>query len=303
MSNGRYVVVKGRFGMGGRIAVMLSAYRYALEADRELIVDWNDYAYYSPGVGDVFQNLFEWPPVSATPLMSLRGATVFPEEWQGKLDDYRNDPHAEIMPYALSFAVPPRVAQPIAADVVVVTRNAKDHRIRGFYPQLRPYRSVRQLIDTHQARFDFTTAIGVQIRHGNGERLLTPPRTDWFHERIAELQARAPERGVFLATDSPAVVEEFGARYRNFYHTEKWYPPIGSGSMHQNADCPDRFQNGVEALVDIFLLARCSSLLVCSGFFGKTARFISGIDDAAVQKFPDKIHPTQADKAGWDNPI
>ena len=85
MSNGRYVVVKGRFGMGGRIAVMLSAYRYALETDRELIVDWNDYAYYSPSVGDVFQNLFEWPPVSATPLVSLRGATVFPDEWQSKL--------------------------------------------------------------------------------------------------------------------------------------------------------------------------------------------------------------------------
>src|SRR6187200_1431133 len=161
MSNGRYVVVKGRFGMGGRIAVMLSAYRYAQETDRDLIVDWNDYAYYSPGVGDVYQNLFEWPPVSSTPLESLCGSTVSPPDWYGKLNDYRNDPNAEIMPYALSLAVPPVLKQTVNADVVVVTRNDKEGRFRRFYPQLVPHRSVRERIDTHRARFDFASAIGV----------------------------------------------------------------------------------------------------------------------------------------------
>ena len=55
----RYVLVKGSFGMGGRIHVLLSAWAYARRTGRTLVVDWNDGGY--GGGVDGFQKFFNNP--------------------------------------------------------------------------------------------------------------------------------------------------------------------------------------------------------------------------------------------------
>lgn len=308
MEHGRFVLVKGRFGMGGRIAVALSALRYSRDTGRQLIIDWNDYSYYSDAVEDVFRALWENPVISNVSISDLDGATVYPRDWAGKLNEYRNSLDAEIMPIALSMFHPPdrddrAAAEAATADVVVVTRNDPEAAISHLYAELRPVASIRKRIaafrDAHLGR----QMIGVQIRHGNGERFLTPASTEWFHTQLEQRLSVTPEAGVFLATDSREVVDEFAATYDNLVHVPKWHPPIGSGSMHQHPGCPDRFQNGVEAITDMWLLKDCSQLLLCRGFFGATSRLLGRVPSESVALYPGKVHATGAEKVGWDNPI
>ena len=74
--------------------------------------------------------------------------------------------------------------------------------------------------------------------------------------------------------------------------------------MHQHESCPDRFQNAVEALVDIFLLAKAQRRLLSPGFFGIAGRYIAG-DTSPPEIYPSRIHPTVEEKRadGWQNPI
>ena len=55
----RYVLVKGTFGMGGRIHVLLGAWAYAQRTERTLVVDWSDGCYGNDT--DAFQTFFTNP--------------------------------------------------------------------------------------------------------------------------------------------------------------------------------------------------------------------------------------------------
>ena len=68
-------MVKGRFGMGGRLAVLLSAWRYAIDTERELVVDWNDSAYWSPSVPDVYTALLTFPHAKLLNVANLEDAS------------------------------------------------------------------------------------------------------------------------------------------------------------------------------------------------------------------------------------
>jgi broad specificity phosphatase PhoE len=81
---------------------------------------------------------------------------------------------------------------------------------------------------------------------------------------------------IFLSTDSQEVVEKFQQEFANIITTPKWFPPSGE-RMHQNWDqCPDRVQNGIEALMDMYLLASCNDLIFSSqSSFGLVASILS----------------------------
>jgi hypothetical protein len=113
--------------MGGRLAVLVSAWRYALETDRELIVDWNDFSYYEPWIGDLYTHFFAEPAVSLTALEDVAEASVWPPHWAGQLLRFRNDGRSEVMPYEMSRDAPPAIGNFDAesAEVVVVTRNSQ----------------------------------------------------------------------------------------------------------------------------------------------------------------------------------
>lgn len=309
MDSNRYTVLKGRFGMGNRIAVVLSALAYSEATGRQLVVDWNDHTYYNPGVPDVFSALWEWPTANQTPLEDLSGLSVFPSEWQGRLTDYRNEINAEIMPYAFAWSRPPDELSPEMAeiaqehDAVVVTRDGDRRRFREMYRGLVPRPFIRSRVALLQEGHDWDRMIGVQIRHGNGERYVTPADTGWFHDRIAELRNEDPGLGVFLATDSITVVSEFADRYADLVRAPQWFPEPGSGSMHHHPDCPSRFEHGVASLVDMWMLKDCAYLLLCAGGFGATVEQITTVSQDRIQKYPGKIHATVEEKRDWDNPI
>ena len=207
------------------------------------------------------------------------------------------------MPYQLSFFAAPPDDADLDADVVVVTRNSPNQWLRSRYGKLQPRGLVVDVVSAFKERAFCTPMIGVQIRHGNGERGFRPPDLGWFHAQIADLRAANGGLGIFLATDSRSVLEQFQTRYPDVASTEKWYPEQGAGPLHQNPSCPDRFRNAVEALIDIWLLKECTSLVLSPGFFGRTARYLSWPTHRHARIYPDRTHPTREDKVDWDNPI
>ncbi|MBK7405912.1 MAG: hypothetical protein IPJ41_15150 [Phycisphaerales bacterium] len=94
-------------------------------------------------------------------------------------------------------------------------------------------------------------------------------------ERLREM----PDAAVFLATDNKRVEEDYRRQFRNVITTPKWFPPEGA-TMHQNDACADPVANGVEALVDMYLLACCDALVYASrSTFSEISRLISKIPD------------------------
>lgn len=80
---------------------------------------------------------------------------------------------------------------------------------------------------------------------------------------------------VFLATDNAEIKELLNGRYRAVLTTPHWYPAPGL-PLHKSPDCPNRFESGVEALVDLYLLAECDHLICdASSSFARVAKLLT----------------------------
>ena len=71
-------------------------------------------------------------------------------------------------------------------------------------------------------------------------------------------------------------MQDFKHKFNNVITAEKWFPPSGR-RLHQNwEECPDRLQNGIEALRDLYLLSQCESLIFSSkSSFGYLASLLN----------------------------
>ena len=98
--------------------------------------------------------------------------------------------------------------------------------------------------------------IGVHIRYLDKQSRLPQIRA-----KLRSLLRRRPDSGIFVATDNASIQEAFARDFPGVVATAKWFPTAGV-SMHQNQDCSDRLENGVKALVDLYLLAGCDDLVI-----------------------------------------
>jgi hypothetical protein len=139
--------------------------------------------------------------------------------------------------------------------------------------RMRPKKPIQDRIDGFMAKFWTDRVLGVHVRYSDLKTSLKK-----YQHAVDAYLHRHGKTTIFLATDSLEVLEQYKRRYGSVIATEKWYPMDG-GTMHQNRSCPDRVANGIEALVDMVLLARCNAL-VYSGF--STFSQISAILSNAV---------------------
>jgi hypothetical protein len=85
-----------------------------------------------------------------------------------------------------------------------------------------------------------------------------------IYETVDTVKQKQKNSPIFLATDSQTIMEDFKNKYDNVITAEKWYPKSG-GTLHQNWDeCEDYWQNGIEALRDLYLLGKCQTLIFSS---------------------------------------
>ena len=100
--------------------------------------------------------------------------------------------------------------------------------------------------------------------------------------KLDMLMKTEPELQIFVATDNLMVKKLFEGKYKSVIATQHWYPTPGS-RIHQNPSCPDQLENGIEALVDLYVLAECDYLIIdTSSMFSYLAALLTHAPDSNI---------------------
>ncbi len=278
----KYLLVKGIAGLGNRILCLLTAVLYARLSGRRLLVDWRDRVY-SNDESDAFPRFFQTSvcdPLAEMP----RTDSVGPGIWRGHLDESAG---AMLRRYPDVASRSPEAWRPFSVDltrlnhqeeIVVMWAYGEQiyilrRHLTAAFGGLRRTRTktilrtlLRESLQLHpaiQKRVeDFRNAsldgktVGVHVRYMDKRA-----RLEAIYRRLDKLLKREPDLRIFLSTDNREINDRFQRQYSSVVGTSKWYPTTGM-SMHHNLSSPDRRAHGVEALVDMYLLAGCTYLIL-----------------------------------------
>jgi Nodulation protein Z (NodZ) len=291
-STDKYLVVKGIAGMGNRMLAAMTGVLFARLMRRRLIIDWSDLTYSNDGT-NVFPLLFNCPdadPPLAIPDMD----SISPPVWRGRLNKSASVAISEVDPSAyvsrrgyrrFSFDLdsldhPEEVL--VMWSYTQLIRRARKH-FRGDFAAfatksdetiltelLRTTLVPRPEILTRVKEwrlnhFGRAPVVGVHIRFMDTKLPHVPfiklrTSIESFFAAIDRVVTKTPGCVIFLATDNREAQQLVEQRYPKVIATEKWFPTTGI-EMHQNPECPDRLNNAVEALIDMYLLAECDYLI------------------------------------------
>ncbi len=284
MTGQKYLLVKGRAGIGNRVFSLLTAILYARLTRRRLLVDWSDPSYSSDGSNVVHRFFVSRLFGPSDPIPDTD--SVRPEIWGGRL---RESATAMVKTYARRLERDPLVWRRFAVSLseldypeqvlVMWTYFPLIDQLRrhfhGEFSELRKLdtetilrRLMRESLELHPAirervnhlrkSWPAKSTIGVHVRYLDKKTSLPS-----VQRKLDQLRAQHPGAQLFLATDNPAVEDSFARTYPGLLTAPKWYPS-GVNALHENPECPDRAVNGIEALTDLYLLAGCDYLLLDS---------------------------------------
>lgn len=278
----RYVLVKGKAGLGNRMMSAMTGILYAMLSSRRVVIDWSDFTYSNDGE-NVFPRLFSTPNFEAS-LPVGAAESVLPPLWKGRLHKQANEVVDEIDPKA-HFRL--RGYRPFSFDLkkldypettlVMWSFTHLIHKMRRHFRGSFAWLSslsdedVMSWLLSHHLRLHPDIAIEVE------RRMSTLPSSDnligvhvrfsdqksniaSFYKVIDKLVAGNPAASLFLATDNIKIQQDMVARYGRVTCNDKWFPAEGQ-AMHQSFDCPDRTQNAIDALIDMYMLSMCKYLV------------------------------------------
>lgn len=307
------LLVKGKAGLGNRILSLLTASLYAKLSGRELLVDWSDPVYSDDG-RNVFADLFgDSAPSGPIPVDD----SVAPALWRGRLGDPARNlvrDHPDLAPRLAApwapFAIDLRRLDHPERIAVYWSYTEEVHLLRRHFPgrmeafrglatrtilsrtlrrMLRPAPAVRDRVDTCWSGGPERT-VGVHVRFTDKRTRLAMVR-----RRLERLLRSKPGLSILLATDSLDVEALFREAYAGVWTLPKWLPP-GGRSLHHRAGMPGRLAHGIDALCDLYSLARCRHLIVDgSSAFSTVATLIADlppervIDVAAGRHLPETV--------------
>ncbi|MEH2303255.1 MAG: nodulation protein NodZ [Nostoc sp.] len=303
MVGDKFLVAKGKAGMGNRFLALLDSILYTQLTNRKIVVDWSDETY-SNNRSNVFPNYFNLHHLTqASEIPSTQ--SVNPSLWKNNLEksvnevlglyeskaDLRyNNPriwakyttnmsridYSEDVLIRWSFLTETyKLRQHFSGDFAYLQRLSNETILKKIIREnlsLQPniQATIKKTIDNS---FE-DNVMGVHVRYTDRKSSINTYLN--FIDKICE---KDPKILIFLATDNKEVEDFFRTKYTNILVTDKWYPMSGS-SLHQNPECPDRFENGVQALVDIYLLSKCNYLIYDkTSTFGVVAKLISDIPE------------------------
>ena len=292
----KYLVVKAKGGMGNRVLCAVTGIIYGQLTSRAVVVDWRDGAYSNDG-SNTFSEFFACSEVYPETILS-KDAKIRPKIWDGNLHKsmsqmlhkYDPDKHSSIRIHR-KYSVDVRRVD-YDEDIIVFwyytgrIKALKKHFSNGqagfagldtngiirkvLTEQMPLHKDILQQMDDFKAKHWTDKIIGVHIRHTDRITNL-----DKYEKQLNRFLKRYPDAHIFLATDNQQVNREYHKRFKNILSTPKWFPE-GMTSMHQNVNCLDKVANGIEALVDMYLLAQCDCLIY-SGYstFSLVSRVLS----------------------------
>jgi hypothetical protein len=295
----RYLLVKGKAGLGNRLLCTLSSILYAEITGRKLYIDWTDEIFYGLNGKNGFTELFDAPRVTV-PEPFWDSDSVTPVTWQGNLRRSASEFIDEQEPDRKEPDACPRIAAKYTIDLGnlnyserVAVRWAWNDELWRLRPHLKGAHSAwaelsdeeilqklaQRLVlapivltraeDFRNREFRQVT-IGMHIRYT--DRKNSYAKYDGIASRIMR---NHPTAAVFLATDNKAVEDDLRRRYPHLIVTPKWFAPPGT-PLHRTRECPDALERSVEALIEMYLLSRCDYLIYDStSTYGIMARLFS----------------------------
>jgi hypothetical protein len=288
----KFLVVKGKAGLGNRMLAALSGILFAKLTRRRLVIDWGDETYSDDG-SNVFPRLFECPDVDlATAVPDTE--SISPSLWRGRMaqsvaeviqeidpsahtsrSGYRrfsadltrlDHPETILVMFSYTHTIP--VLRRHFREEFSYLRKMSDEEIlsRLLRTNLVLHHAIRARVASWKtAHFGQAPVIGTHIRFMDTRFPLLPMldrRTsiESIFGAIDRIRRKVSDQTIFVATDNREAQRQVEERYLRTISTEKWFPTTGI-DLHQNRECPDKLQNAVEALMDMYLLAECDYLV------------------------------------------
>jgi hypothetical protein len=289
--------------MCNRMLCAVTGILYGELTGRAIVVDWRDAAYSNDG-SNTFSTFFSCPWVQPETVLPVE-SSIRPALWANERDAsisemlHRHDPtkHGSIFihrKYSINIK-----RLDYNEDIVVFWYYTQQiHALSTHFRKLQHcfaglgvegvihqvltkhmilQEGIRRRIDDFKARHWADQMIGLHIRHTDRRTNLAA-----YGRALETFLRRSPRAHIFLATDNREVSEDYHRRFKNVISTPKWFPD-GMSPMHYNQECPDRVENGVEALVDMHLLSSCDYLIYPSvSTFSWIARILSGLPSEKV---------------------
>lgn len=304
----KFLICKGTSGMGNRIFATCTAILYSRISERNLIIDWRDGSYGEAGVNN-FNHFFEFSEGYGTESLSTSNS-IYPEVWKDNLETSWGQLRRTLgMPDSLLSIDVSRLDY--EQDILIFS--SYSHNIGKMKPlfqgkfdylstlsvseilqsilrtDLKLNSAILQSVQHFKASQFGTKTIGVHVRQTD----MKIPIDKLIH-RTQSLAREMRADCIFLATDAQDTIQLFEQNFQRVVTIPKWFPPHGE-RLHQNWEhCPDRVQNGIEALKDVYLLAECSGLIFSSqSSFGYLASLLS---HAEKQYLHDINRPSFFDK-------
>ena len=275
----KVLLVKGSSGFGNRIESLLTGILYARLSGRKLIVDWNDSLYSSDGTNSFFQ-FFECSLCDPAQTVAATDS-VNPAIWRGHLHESSQSMRGRYgtPPFADLFFSADLARLDHEEDVLVMWLFA--HKIDLLRPHFHGpfsqfsqmtnneilrkllqedlvlHRDLRRRVDQFAGDFGGRPTVGVHARYTDHRiRLWSVLR------QLEHLLQRHPDLQIFLATDNMQIKQMFERNYSNVITTPHWYSPTPGVPIHFSRSRPDAVESGREALVDLYLLAKCNYLII-----------------------------------------
>ncbi|HBY01619.1 MAG TPA: hypothetical protein DEG92_03620 [Rikenellaceae bacterium] len=277
----RYLVIKAKGGMGNRMLCALTGILYAEATNRVPVVDWTDGAYAEFGV-NAFPQFFNNEKCEAMlPLDNEK--TVVPRIWKGHLEKsvsamistFDPNKHKSFFVHR-KYSIDPSQYDYDDDIAVYWSYTERIHRLKKCLVNLNSeWASINKNVilkstlirhfplktpilnekEEFKSKYWSNKVIGIHVRFTDRRIAIKKIETP-----LRQMLAKFPEASIFLATDNFEVDRYLKTQYPNIISTKKWYPDE-FGALHQNTECPDRVRNGVEALIDMYLLAECDALI------------------------------------------
>lgn len=299
MSKDKFLLVKGIAGLGNRMFCAVTSILYARLTGRRLLVDWSDETY-SPDGSNVFHRFFLCPWCNPTDEIPATDS-VRPSVWRGHLREraenmrkpYRGHvefwQHTSIDLARLDYQEDVLVMWAFHEKVDLL----RNHFTGAFqeFSQTSTKAILRKLLREDLILQPWIRARVEQFKRDNFRQKTVGVHVRYTDHRVrlwAILQKlhlllkREPELQIFLATDNIQITILFEENFPGTISTPHAYPAPGF-CLHGRQQCPDLVEHGVEALVDLYLLAECEYLIVdTSSSFAHMATLLTKTPDSRV---------------------
>jgi hypothetical protein len=285
-------------GLGCSLSLLAPCWNYARQTNRTLVIDWrgNPYTRHDPEI-NLFPLLFEEPDQDDIGVPCIADDTIsgfqFPQPILGPaeplIQSWRTDrlpsgglseaSYRHIMYFCREVNFPTLL--PGLGALFGIKRNQKGldfKQLKNFYGNLKLKTQWREVVDKlYEENMSDVPIIGIHIRHGNGEEKFNSHfsgrQIEDFENYVDKISQKILKHGgvyyqnkfkVFLCTDSDIAVATFKRKFPTLITQEAWRPPPNAGINSEHADQHPKGPEHVaaEALIDIYLLAKCDSVLV-----------------------------------------